>query len=165
MPIDQITSASLASGVPTRAQLPIGSVLQVVQSALFDNVTTTSTSFQYSPTTPTFTPTSSSSKILVLCAAGIFIDTDSDSQGLNNGEATFEYQVGGTGGAWTTMGTYTIPGRGGNYTFTNAVFLISPATTSAVYFRVGVRKTEGARVIQINSASGTDRNFFLEIAA
>jgi hypothetical protein len=29
MPIDQITSASLASGVPTRAQLPSGSVLQV----------------------------------------------------------------------------------------------------------------------------------------
>lgn len=141
-----------------------GGVLQVSQSALFDNVTTTSTSFQYSSTIPTFTLTSASSSVLILCATGIFIDTDSDSQGLNNGEATFQYQVGGTGGAWTTLGTYTIPGRGGNYTFTNAVFLISPATTSTLYFRVGVRKTEGARVIQINSASGSDRHFFLEIA-
>ena len=142
-----------------------GGVLQVAQSATFDGVTTASTSFQYSATIPTFTPTSSSNNILVLCAAAIFVDTDNDSQGLNNGEATFQYQVGGTGGAWTTMGTYTIPGRGGNYTFTNAVFLISPATTSAVYFRVGVRKTEGARTIQINGASGTNRHFFLEIAA
>lgn len=141
-----------------------GGVLQVARSALFDGVTTSSTSFQYSSTLPTFTPTSASSSVLVLCAPAIFIDTDNDSQGLNNGEATFEYQIGGTGGAWTTMGTFGVPGRGGNYTFTNAVFLISPATTSAIYFRVGVRKTEGSRVIQINSYMGTDRHFFLEIA-
>lgn len=151
-----------SSGNPMLQQT--GGVLQVVQSAVFDGVTTSSTSFQYSATTPTFTPTSASSSVLVLCAAAIFVDTDADSQGLNNGEATFQYQVGGTGGAWTTMGTFGIPGRGGNYTFTNAVFLISPATTSAIYFRVGVRKTEGSRVIQINSYMGTDRHFFLEIA-
>ena len=34
MPIDQITSASLASGVPTRAQLPAGSVLQIATNTL-----------------------------------------------------------------------------------------------------------------------------------
>jgi hypothetical protein len=70
MPIDQITSASLASGVPTRAQLPAGSVLQVVNTYL---TTTGSISVPASVSTytdvtgiaATITPTSVNSKILI----------------------------------------------------------------------------------------------------
>lgn len=141
-----------------------GSVLQVVQSNLFSGVTTTSGSTQFSSTNPSITPSATSNKILLLWATSIIIDCDNDSQGSNNGFVRFEFQIGGTGGAWSLLGQFTVPGRGGNGTFTNAVFLQSPATTSAVYYRMGVGKEEGARSILINDAWGSNRLFMLEIA-
>ena len=70
MAIDKIPSVALDSGVPTRAQLPAGSVLQVVNTYL---TTTGSISVPASVSTytdvtgiaATITPTSSSSRILV----------------------------------------------------------------------------------------------------
>ena len=145
--------------------LPVGSILQVVSSAQFNGVTTTSTSAQYSSTNPSITPTSSSSKILLLWSPSIIVDTDNDSQGVNNGHVIMGYQIGGTGGAWTTIADASVPGRGGNGTFTNYVYLLSPATTSTVYFRLGIYKDEGARSILINDGWGSNRLFMLEVAA
>jgi hypothetical protein len=67
MPIDQITSASLASGVPTRAQLPAGSVLQVVSTAKTDTFSsnTTTTFVDITGLSVSVTPSSSSNLILV----------------------------------------------------------------------------------------------------
>jgi hypothetical protein len=141
-----------------------GGVLQVVSSNTFNGVTTTSTSPQYSSTNPSITPKSSSSNILLLWSTSIIVDTDNDSQGSNNGHMIMGYQIGGTGGAWTNIGDASVPGRGGNGTFTNYVYLLSPATTSTVYFRLGVYKDEGARSIVINDAWGSNRLFMLEIA-
>jgi hypothetical protein len=102
-----------------------------------------------------------------LWSAAVSIDVDNDSQGANNGFVRPEYQIGGTGGAWSLLGTNNIyvPGRGGNGTFTNAVYLLSPATTSTVYFRVGIGKLEGARSILINNDWGVNRMYLLEVGA
>ena len=93
MPIDQITSASLASGVPTRAQLPAGCVLQVVSSTAQGGLTSTSTSYvDITNATVTITPTAATSKILVLA-------TGSASYGLVSGVnvlATLQLLRGGT---------------------------------------------------------------------
>jgi hypothetical protein len=168
-----VTSAKLASGaavanIGTRAigvsQVPAGSVLQVVQSNKFNGVSTTSGSAQFSSTNPSITPSATSSKLLLLWSTSVIIDVDNDSQGSNNGTVTFEYQVGGTGGAWSSLDQFSVPGRGGNGTFTNAMFLLAPSTTSAVYFRFGVSKPEGARNILINDSWGSNRLFMLEIA-
>jgi hypothetical protein len=142
-----------------------GKILQVVQSNLFSGVTTTSGSTQFSSSTPSITPSATSSNILQLWSTSVIVDCDDDSQGANNGFVRFEYQIGGTGGAWSTLGQFSVPGRGGNGTFTNAVFLTSPSTTSAVYFRMGIGKSEGARNILINDAWGSNRVFLLEVGA
>ena len=70
MPISTIPAAGLSSGVPTRAQLPAGSVLQVVQTVKTSTFTTSSTSFtDVTGLSVSITPTSASNKILVLCYA------------------------------------------------------------------------------------------------
>lgn len=158
------TGTVLTTGSNLVGLTGVGKVLQVVQSNQFSGVTTTSGSAQFSSTTPSITPSASSSKILLLWSTSVIVDCDADSQGSNNGFVRFEFQIGGTGGAWSLLGQFSVPGRGGNGTFTNAVFLQSPATTSAVYYRIGVGKEEGARNILINDAWGSNRLFMLEIA-
>ncbi len=75
MPIDRIPSAALESGVPTRSQLPAGSVLQVVQSqsASFSSTTTVIPLDNTAPQitegteflTATITPTSATSRLKI----------------------------------------------------------------------------------------------------
>ena len=61
-----VTSANLASGVPTRAQLPAGTVLQVVQAVYSTQTASTSTTQATTGLSASITPTSSTNKILVL---------------------------------------------------------------------------------------------------
>ena len=154
----------ITNGKVVTAGMPVGAVLQTTQSGVFNGVSTTSGSTQFSSTTPSITPSSSTNSILLLWSTSVVVDTDNDSQGSNNGAVRFEYQIGGTGGAWSALGQFSVPSRGGNGAFTNAVFLFSPSTTSTVYFRMGVSKNEGARAILINDAWGSNRLFMLEIA-
>jgi hypothetical protein len=71
MAISTIQNASLASGVPGYANLPTGSVLQVVQAALSSTITTTSTSYVASGLIASITPKFSTSKILATVNGGI----------------------------------------------------------------------------------------------
>jgi hypothetical protein len=164
---DMLASAAVTSakvGTLGTSNLPAGSVLQVVRSGQFNNVTTSSTSFQYSSTTPSITPTYSSSKIFLLWSTSIINDVDNDSQGSNNSIVTFEYQIGGTGGSWTEIENFNVPGRGGNHVLNHASQLLSPSTTSIVYFRVGIKKGDGSRSILINSSWGSNVLTMMEIA-
>jgi hypothetical protein len=66
MAIDKIPSVALDSGVPTRAQLPAGCVLQVVQTTNNTQVATASTSFVTTGISGVITPSATSSKVLVI---------------------------------------------------------------------------------------------------
>jgi len=84
MAIDKIPSVALDSGVPTRAQLPAGSVLQIATNT-FDGVTTGGTAGAPSTITNgtqifsvSFTPTSASNIILVQTSA-VSISEESNS--------------------------------------------------------------------------------------
>ena len=69
-----VTSTALASGVPTRAQLPAGTVLQVVNATRAGaSVSTTSASDVSWGATASITPTSSSSKIYVIASGGWYL--------------------------------------------------------------------------------------------
>ena len=162
---DLTSTLDLSSKTLTLPSGTGGKVLQVVQSGKFNSVSTTSTSLQYSSTNPSITPTYSSSKILLLWATSIIVDLDNDGSGNNNSYVGFEYQIGGTGGAWTTLHNSNIPARGGNNNFNHACQLISPNTTSVIYFRIGIAKNEGNNGVHINDNWGSNVLTMMEIAA
>jgi hypothetical protein len=66
MAVSTIQNASLASGVPGKANLPTGSVLQVVDATFTAEFSTSSTSYVDTAISLSITPTSATSKILVL---------------------------------------------------------------------------------------------------
>ena len=137
MPIDQITSASLASGVPTRAQLPAGCILQVAQVVKTDTWTTSSTTMtDVTGLSLTITPTSVNSKILVLVDvhigysvyAGVFYL-------LRNGVKIYA----GDGGL-SRCGLFSNAYAPSNTQYMllplTATFLDSPASTTAVTYKI-----------------------------
>jgi hypothetical protein len=131
MPVSTIQNASLASGVPSSAKLPAGSVLQVV-NAIYSTETTNSTS-TYADTglSATITPTSATSKILILinhvsnAKSSASALNDIAMQLMRNGSSISVFARGQlfTGTALTNYG-------GISYTY-----LDSPSTTSATTYK------------------------------
>jgi hypothetical protein len=128
MPVSTIQNASLASGVPSAAKLPAGSVLQVVSSVYGTYpTTTTSTSFVTTGHTLSITPTSATSKILLIAHFQTF--NSAANQGGNytfyrngsniNANGFAEQNV--SNNTWVTLAM--------NY-------LDSPATSSAITYAV-----------------------------
>ena len=135
-------SGTLLSNVSdiTTAQLPAGSVLQVVSTTKTDTFTTTSTSFvEITGLTASITPTSSTSKILILVSVtgsqsvgtnDAFIGLFRDSTQIDLGDASgsrvsHSFLLNSSNSGWTVNG------------FTN--FLDAPSTTSAITYAVRAR--------------------------
>jgi hypothetical protein len=126
-----VSASNITTGTLPKAQLPTGSVLQVVNASLQIGLnSTTSTSFVSSPLTASITPTSSSSKIFIVVS----------SQGV---VSSTSYVT-----AYTIYRNSTNLGSSTGMTFIGSAqsmslslsYLDSPATTSSttytVYFRV-----------------------------
>lgn len=137
MPVSQIQNASLASGVPGKANLPTGSVLQVVSSAKTDTFSTTSISYtDITGLSVSITPTSATSKFFITyianggvdgSAAGIFLRLVRNSTAIYVGDAASSRPQSSSG-----------PGSASIYLvspFTGS-FLDSPATASAVTYKL-----------------------------
>jgi hypothetical protein len=157
-----VTTASTGKVIPAAA-LPNGSIIQVVSGSL-GTITTSSGSLQYSGTTVNITLSAASNKVLVVANPGIQIDTDNDSQGFNNGVCSVEYSTNG-GSSYTVIGSFGVPGRGGNGNMVHFSYLLSPATTNQIRFRVGISKSEGARTIQMSTSWGLNVCSLLEVVA
>ena len=129
MALSKIDGTNLITG------LPAGSVLQVAQSSLTSEVSTSSASFVTSGLSATLTPSSTSNKILILLNGGRI--SYADSGGVNKMAVTFYSSIGGATAAdilgsnpVTNMSIFTgDPG----YTWAHSgSFLYSPSTTSSV---------------------------------
>ena len=160
MPVSTIQNASLASGVPSTAKMPAGSVLQVVSATKTDTASTSSGTFNdITGLSVSITPTSATSKILVLLNV---------LGGNNDGGAAVQLVRNSTAIAIATSATGSrINASFGNY-YNNGdanstrgyglTHLDSPATTSSVtykaQFRVG--QTSGGREMYVNRANGND---------
>ena len=160
MAISQIENASLATGVPSSAKLPAGTVLQVVQTFYKTTETYTSTSFTATGVSASITPTASTSKILVqvmLQASGT-----SDTYGgfrlyRNGSEVTGATSNAGTGSSTNAFIQYTHRDTDASYelaTFSNA-YLDSPASTSAQTYTIYCAMKYGA-AIKINGTYTVD---------
>jgi hypothetical protein len=155
MPISTIPAAGLSSGVPTRAQLPAGSVLQVVQTVKSDVFSSTSTSYvDITGMSASITPTSASSRIAV------FISFTAGSTAINNifqflllrgstsifaGDARAGYNSVAIGGA---RGIYDV--NGANTFALN--YVDSPATTSSTTYKLQGRCEGGTFRINANGS-------------
>jgi hypothetical protein len=163
MPIDQITSASLASGVPTRAQLPAGSVLQVVQGRTTTNTASSSTTYvDATGFTATITPSSLSNSVLVLVDLSFYIQADNNTRGgvriLRDSTVIYtdDNAVYDAVNANVGYGTHMI-----------FSYLDTPSATSALVYKIQIRRTSTAGTsypFQVNANSQGSSITLMEIA-
>lgn len=133
MPVSTIQNASLASGVPSAAKLPAGSVLQVVQTVKTDSFSTTgATPVDITGMSVTITPTSSSSKILVLCQVSTGGDDKTPRVNLVRNSTTLMQPA--SSGA--TIGSDARLAGVRHLVAGTIQFLDSPATTSATTYKL-----------------------------
>ena len=135
--------ATQLTGTIAAARLPAGSVLQVASAVKTDTFSTTSTSYtDITGLSVTLTPTSSSSKFLIyffLCAGNQNIFT---AQLVRNSTAIV---LGDADGSRTQATIGTMANSDANMQTANSYgYLDSPATASAVTYKVQVRTESGA---------------------
>jgi len=162
MPVSTIQNASLASGVPSAAKLPAGSVLQVVQSSFSTQTDTTSNSYIDTGLTASITPTSSSSKILVLVSQTGLVKFGGSGNGpymglrlLRSGIEIiiFERQI-----------LYNASTQEVNAA-SSTVYLDSPATTSSTTYKTQFRNAALSGTVRICADTTTATITLMEIAA
>jgi len=162
MPVSTIQNASLASGVPGKANLPTGSVLQVVNATYSTQTDTTSTSYIDTGLTASITPTSSSSKILVLVSQTGLVKFGGSGNGpymslriLRGGTEIiiFERQI-----------LYNASTQEMNAA-SSTVYLDSPATTSSTTYKTQFRNASLAGTVRICADTTTATITLMEIAA
>ena len=158
-----VTSTKLASGVPSRSQLPAGTVLQVVSASSNTNLSTSSSSFVASNIAATITPTSSTSKILVLASVQANGNTAGSQASVTIFRNSTNLAVTGAAPANTNFAqAYSSAGTLQAPTALSA--LDSPATTSATTYTIYTASTNGGG-IQLNQNNNTSTITLMEIAA
>jgi hypothetical protein len=162
MAVSTIQNASLASGVPGYANLPAGSVLQVVNGITSTEVTTTSGSYSDTTLTATITPKFATSTILVLVTqTGIGKDAG------NGGSAVMLklLRASTTLTTFASRAAYTAVSNIMYSTTSSINYLDSPATTSATTYKTQIASNSngGAIYAQLDGASSTIT--LMEIAA
>jgi len=155
MAVSTIQNASLASGVPSAAKLPAGSVLQVVQVVAYTQQATTSTTYtDITGMSVSITPTSASSKILAIvnvngvyttsAITGVQTRLVRGSTSIAFGDCYAGYQPAASG---QDIGSVVMQ------------ILDSPATTSATTYKVQFRSQVGGNDVRVNlNDSGTQLN-------
>jgi hypothetical protein len=155
-----VTSAALASGVPTRAQLPAGSVLQVLQAFKTDTTTLAVSSFTDIPSLDvTITPSSTSSKILIMTSVQ-----------ATTYQRTVQFRITRNGtavGVANAAGSRVQTLMGGFYNSTDAnhqnnpfasFFLDSPVSTSALTYRIQIKVQSGDSAYINRSGNDSDNS-------
>ena len=135
MPISQISNAGISSTAAiSTSKLGTGAVLQVLQATKTDTASTTSTSFiDVTGLSISITPSSSSNKILVLVVLGSTPNATNANKFniVRNGTNIAQPD---SGSNKSTINHF--PGANNNAEGTSACWLDSPATTSAVTYKV-----------------------------
>jgi hypothetical protein len=129
MALTQVPSGMLASGA-ARANWGAGGILQVVQATLGSSISTASTTFVTTGLTASITPSSSTSKIFVQVSG----TGDTQAAGAQLGVTIYRNSTNvlGSQNAFTN-----IYGQSSRIIVpANAMYLDSPATTSAVSYTV-----------------------------
>ena len=147
-----ITFPSAIAGVSATQQYS-GRILQVVSTTKTDNFSTTSSTLvDITGLSATITPTSASSKILVMVAIQVGGENNyyAEFSLLRNSTAIGNY-TGGSGGTPGFMGANSVNDYAQYYIETAAnQYLDSPATTSAITYKMQVQSMNSPLTIYIN---------------
>ena len=164
----QATSAIVSGYVPY-ANLPAGSVLQVVNATYTTSFSTTSSSAVSTGATATITPKYATSKILVLCSPA---SGSQSASATGAGSVTFSIYRGGSqvGNAASCGGREGPSSWQMSYYFNVSLSVLdAPATTSAVTYTLYVGNFTGGTSVSSylnQQGNGTGTTFTLmEIAA
>lgn len=142
------------------ADLPAGSVLQVVQAVKTDTFSTTSTTMtDITGLSVSITPTSASSKILVFMNASIGGGNGGDVNhvGVQIARGSTAIFVGDARGTRIQATGVVNTATSGQMFHPNAVYLDSPATTSAITYKLQVKTNTASYTVNVNR-SGRDAN-------
>jgi hypothetical protein len=165
-PAGSITNADIASNAAiATTKLGAGAVVQVVSTNKTDTFTTTSSTYtDATGLSVSITPSSSSNKILVSYSIQFSGITDSYGGAVILRNGTIITQGTGGTGSQTNITTALAIGSSGNwdYKLQTAQFEIldSPATTSAITYKLQVKSTYLTRAININGPYTTDGNSY-----
>ena len=158
--IDGTTGVSLVQdGVITDANLPAGSVLQVVSATKTDTFASSSTNGSYDVTglSVSITPSSTSSKVLVL--SQINYDVNSTSRGgfLLTRDSTNVFIADSSGSRDRQTVCVNGNGRGNNLNGTaNITYLDSPSSTSALTYKIRADVRDSAAIFVNRSYGNSD---------
>jgi hypothetical protein len=173
MPVT-ITGAGTATGVTSvpnlqsfpagprlaNVNMPVGSVLQVVNATTSTETTSSSATYADTTLTATITPTSATSKILVI--------VDQTGCGKNTTNITIGYKLlrgSTTICSFEPQGGYTDTANHLRFGGTGCNFLDSPATTSATTYKTQFANNSASGIAYSQVASATSTITLMEIAA
>jgi hypothetical protein len=150
-----ISASNITTGTLPKAQLPAGSILQVVQTVKTDTFSTSSTTLvQITGLTVSITPTSTSNRILVMFS-GMASANNGENISLQLQRNTTPIFIGDASGSRLQC-FYGANSYSGSGAFPmNAMFLDSPSTTSATTYSVYL-KTSSATVFLNRTVTDED---------
>ena len=146
IPLAQIPQLSVA-------KLPTGSVLQVVQSTLTSQVSSTATSYTNIGLSASITPSSTSSKILVICQVPTSTGGNAGSflQIFRNGTAVAQGDANGSRQRTFSQSMYSSAVNSGVQISMN--YLDSPASSSSVTYDIRAANLEDSTAWYINRSA------------
>jgi hypothetical protein len=160
LPTTSGTVLTSASSV-TSSQLPVGSVLQVVQTVKTDTFTMSSSTFaDITGLSVSITPSSSSNKILVLANVNHVGTTTTSASGIRLMRDSTAIGIGDAAGSRPrTSGGESYGNYGVTLTGDAVMFLDSPATTSATTYKIQIQAYLSTAYVN-RSQVDTDNNAY-----
>ena len=149
-------TVALTGAAVTRAQLPAGSILQVVNAIYGTQTITSSTSYSDTGLSASITPSSATNKILVIVSQPVATVSDNTLQWkLLSGATTI-----------TTMTAAAASQYAGTVaSCLSYTYLDSPATTSSVTYKTQFSSRDSGESVYVNLNSSSSSITLMEIAA
>ena len=169
MPISQIENSALAStglsatkltaGTLPKAQMPTGSVLQVVSVTKTDTTSTNSSTLNdITGMTVSITPTSASSKIYVMSSIVVGTFGAHASVTLNRGGTDIAIGDAASNRTQLTTGTTSAQSSGNQPAYMALMYLDSPATTSATTYKLRWKSNDNGTLCYLNRTGNDTDN-------
>ena len=147
------------------ADMPLGSVLQVVSAITTSTVTTTTTTYTDSGLTASITPTSASSKILVLVSQQLDVDSSTNNSGsglrilrgathIHGGRELYEFYMNAVGATRVNM-----------FSKVPLMYLDSPNTTSSTTYKTQIASYQSGETTNAQPNGMESTITLMEIAA